>query len=235
MVEFGDELHFTYVMGGLAREAEPEVEEWLEVMAATAMPMDPLMWVEGPIASTYPGCMAVKAAQEQAADGGYAYLRRLREGLACFRRKLDTAEALVEEARKAGLDVERFRIDLGSHAIVESFGADLEAARDVPPGSPRAERVPFPTLRFGDDGWCFGRTHYDEYRSAAVAAGADPRDDDPPTVEEALGRFGAMATVEVMAVCGLPEPRAESELWRLAAEWRVRPLRVLSGRLWEPA
>ena len=235
MVEFGDELHFTYVMGGMARETAPEVAEWLRVMAATGMPMDPLMWVEGPIGSTYPGCMAVKAAQEQAHDGGYAYLRRLREGLACFRRKLDTTEALVEEARKAGLDVERFRIDLGSHAIVEAFGADLEAARDVPSGSPREDRLPFPTLRFGDDRWCFGHTPYDEYRAAAVAAGAAPRAEGAPSVEEALARFGTMATAEVTAVCGIPEPRAESELWRLAGEWRVRPVRVLSGRLWEPA
>ena len=53
--------------------------------------------------------MAVKAAAEQADDGGYRYLRRLREGLMCERRKLDHAEALVEEAARPGLDVERFR------------------------------------------------------------------------------------------------------------------------------
>ena len=94
--------------------------------------MDPLLWRDGPIASTYPACMAVKAAAEQADDGGYRYLRALREGLFCLRRKLDTTEALVEEARGAGLDVERFRIDLASNAIVEAFGNDLEATRAVP-------------------------------------------------------------------------------------------------------
>jgi hypothetical protein len=39
----------------------------------------------------------------------------------------------------------------------------------------------------------------------------------------------------VEAVCDLPGPRANAELWRLAAEWRVRPLRVLTGTLWEIA
>jgi predicted DsbA family dithiol-disulfide isomerase len=234
MVEFGAELDFTYVMGGMAREAEPEVEAWLEVMSETGMPMDPLMWTEGPISSSYPLCMAVKAAQEQAGDGGYRYLRALREGVVCFRRKLDTTEALVEEARSAKLDVERFRIDLGSHAIVEAFGADLEAARSIP-NSERDDRVPFPTLRFGDGQPLFGHTAYDEYRAAAIRAGAAPLAGDPPTVEGALKRFGRMATPEVTAVCDLPEGRAESELWRLAGEWRVKPLRVLSGRLWEPA
>lgn len=234
MVEFGDELDFTYVMGGMAREAEPEVEIWLEVMSETGMPMDPLMWSEGPIASTYPLCMAVKAAQEQASDGGYRYLRALREALVCFRRKLDTTEALVEQARAAGLDVERFRIDLGSHAIVEAFGADLEAARSIP-NPERDDRVPFPTFGFGGDSWLFGHTPYDESRAAAIAAGAAPLDADPPTVEGALARFGRMATPELVAVCDLPEVGVESELWRLAGDWRAKPLRVLSGRLWEPA
>ena len=51
----------------------------------------------------------------------------------------------------------------------------------------------------------------------------------------ALGAFGRMATAEVEAVCDLPGPRAHAELWRLAAEWRVKPVRVLTGYLWEPA
>lgn len=235
MVEFGDELDFTFVMGGLARAMEPEVEDWLEVMSATGMPLDPLGWRDGPISSTYPACTAVKAAQEQAHDAGYGYLRALREGIVCFRRKLDTTEALVEAARGAGLNVERFRVDLGSNAIVEAFGADLEATRDVPGGSPREDRVPFPTLRFGEEHWVFGHADYDDYREAAVAAGARPGEADPPALPAALARFGRMATAELVAVCGLPEARVESELWGLAGEWRVRPVRVLTGRLWEPA
>ena len=233
MVEFGDALDFTFVMGGMAREAEPEVEEWLEIMSETGMPMDPLMWTEGPIRSTYPACMAVKAAQEQAKDGGYRYLRVLREGLCCFRRKLDTTEALVEEARRAGLDVERFRVDLGSHAIVEAFGADMEAARSIP-NPERDDRVPFPTFQFGDGDPLFGDTPYGDYRAAAIAAGAEPREE-WPSLEAALKRFGTMAVPEVVAVCDLPEPRALAELGRLTGELRVRPVRVLSGRLWEMA
>ena len=53
------------------------------------------------------------------------------------------------------------------------------------------------------------------------------------TVADALRRFGRMALPEVAAVCDLPLPRAQAELSRLAIEWRVRPLPVLSDRLWE--
>jgi hypothetical protein len=28
-------------------------------------------------------------------------------------------------------------------------------------------------------------------------------------------------------------PRAGAELWRLATDWKLRPIRVLTGHLWE--
>ena len=52
---------------------------------------------------------------------------------------------------------------------------------------------------------------------------------------EAIERFGRMAAKEVEAVCDLPEPGAHAALWGLASEWKLRPLRVLTGYLWEPA
>jgi putative protein-disulfide isomerase len=251
MVEFGSDLPITYVMGGLAREYTGDlrwlVVEWLQAAERSRMPVDPLLWTESPIKSTYPACMAVKAAAEQADDGGYGYLRALREGLCCFRRKLDTTEALVEEARGTSLDVERFRIDLGSHATVEAFGTDLEETRAVPEEARAAggvreahgsgDRLVFPSVCFisegGDRHWIFGDESYQPWREAALAAGATPVGEQPPGVLDALGRFERMATVEIEAVCDLPGPRAAAELWRLASEWRVRPVRALTDWLWE--
>jgi predicted DsbA family dithiol-disulfide isomerase len=228
-VEFGADLSITYVMGGLAREYgapyEARVMEWLRHADRSGMPFDPLLWSEGPIRSTYPACMAVKAAAEQGVEAEARYLRALREGLMCFRRKLDGKEALVEEARGAGLDVARFRIDLDSHAILEAFGADLEATR--------AHGRELPFLVVGDDE-CVRAPSDDDLRSAVVAAGATPAGEPALDILDALGRFGRMAGAEVEAVCDLPGPRARAELWRLAAEWRVRPVRVLIGTLWEP-
>jgi hypothetical protein len=41
--------------------------------------------------------------------------------------------------------------------------------------------------------------------------------------------------VELEAVCDLPGPRAGAEAWRLASEWRVKRVPVLSSELWELA
>jgi protein-disulfide isomerase-like protein with CxxC motif len=263
MLQFGERLRWQFVMGGLALDlrdalSAPQargrlIEEWLRVADRTGAPLDPLVWVEGPIETTYPACMAVKAAAEQESDGGYRYLRRLREGLMCERRKLDHVEALVEQARAASLDVERFRLGLRSHAITEAFGEDLERAKrlgaEIPPPTAAAGAftshsmgaggAPLPTLVFrGEDGGeqrVLGYVDYPPLNEAATAACGGMPDMPAPSVQEAIARFGRVTTAEVEALCELPGPRAGAELFRLAEAWKVRPVKTLTGYLWEAA
>jgi predicted DsbA family dithiol-disulfide isomerase len=256
-VEFGETVELRPVMGGLAREfGDPlaVVADWLAAADASGMPVDPRLWIESPPASSYPACLAVKAAAEQGRPAEAAYLRVLREGFAARRRKLDGTEALTAAAREvAGLDVARFQIDLQSNAVTELFGADLDraeaaaqraqaaGARPRSPGDtgPSGARVQLPSLELhAADGaiyGLYGAQPYEAYGKAAEAAGASRANAPPPSIEEALRRFGTMATAEVAAVCDLPGPRASAELWRLAAEWRVRFERCLGGELWSLA
>jgi hypothetical protein len=236
-------------MVGLAREFRMPLETMhhvLDASAASAMPVDPRGWLDSPPRSSYPACHAVKAAAEQRLDG--AYLRVVREDMMARRRAMDTPDALVDAARRVpGMDVERFTIDLHSNAIAEAFAADLERARAAAPQTHTEERrrVPFPSFEFrpgdaaGDGARPPAAAVYDsgdpgELRAAALQAGATP-DGALPGVEDALRRFGRLATPEVAAACDLPGPRAAAELWRLAAEWRIQAERVLSGELWQPA
>ena len=269
--DVGDALVVVPVMAGMERRYPPDaaatqVAAWLDVAASTGMPVDPRGWWEAPLASSHPACLAVKAGQEQGPEAGARLLRGLREGIACLRRKLDTTEALVEEARAAGLDAARFRVDLASSAAVEAFGADLEAVR--------AWGAESPALVLGDGAVVSLLAPYEEVRGAvegaARRAGAPERpevlgqagatgerpevlgppgtgSDGPgvgarrpapaarPSPLEALARFGRLATPELEAVCARPGPPLLAELWALAAEWRVRPVRVLTGELWEVA
>jgi putative protein-disulfide isomerase len=241
--EFGERLSMTYVMCGMAQrfgDPQPVIEEILTAAAASGMPVDARLWLESPLRSSHPACIAVKAATEQGDPA--PYLRRLREGILCRRQKLDGAESLIAEARLTdGLDPERFGVDLSSHATLEAFGADLERAQAAPAEhhAEGGDRVKLPSLEFrGGDGatyGVYGFSDYRELRAAAVAAGATPRGVPAPDAEQALRNFGAMSTAEVTAVCDLPGPRAPAELWRLATEWRVTPDRVGSGELWSVA
>jgi putative protein-disulfide isomerase len=266
MWEFGDGLRFRWVMGGLARSYGSEYRDeeagitgerdcfdalmahWLDVGGETGMPTDPRLWRHGPISSTYPACQAVKAASEQGPELAYAYLRRLREGLMCERKKLDNAEALIGEAGPAGLDVDRFRIDLGSHAITEAFAGDLDEVRSPPDKAREAgavkrteghERLSFPSAVFvADDGerhGVWGWQPYRAYREAAIAAGAGTERDAAPGPLEVIERFGRVTTKEVEALTERPVPVVRAELWSAATEWRLRPDDVAGSTFWELA
>lgn len=98
--EFGEDLQIDYVMSGLERQFDTPSQMVGELLAAaerSGMPVDPRLWLDDPPRSSYPACIAVKAAAEQGDPG--QYLRRLREGFMCRRRKLDTTDALMQEAR----------------------------------------------------------------------------------------------------------------------------------------
>ena len=264
MVSFGDGLRWRFVMGGLGRDLLDEgsgpsrqlgsaatarlVSEWLTAAEVAEAPLDPLVWFESPLRSTFPACMAVKAAAEQAPDGGYRYLRRLREGILCERRRLDHAEPLVEEARAAGLDVERFRIDLRSHGITEAFAADLDATAALAEeeraggdvhGSRTTSGAVLPTLvissEAGERRVLVGLHGLGECRAAVEELGATATVEPAPTPEALMERFGRVTTQEVVEICELPGPRAAAELWRLTGEWKVRARRCLTGELWEKA
>jgi predicted DsbA family dithiol-disulfide isomerase len=132
--ELAGSLAITYVMCGMAREIDdpvPLATDTLEAADRSGMPVDARVWLAGAPRSSYPACIAVKAAAEQGDPA--PYLRRLREGLMCRRRKLDGTDALLEEARSVpGLDLDKLRLALGSHAILEAFGDDLDRAGAVP-------------------------------------------------------------------------------------------------------
>lgn len=262
--EFEGKLELVWAMGGLARRygssyrdeegaigAGPDcfadlMSHWLNVAGHTGMPCDPRLWTENPIDSTFPACIAVEAASEQGWEAGYRYLRRVREGLFCEQLKLDNREALVVEAKAAGLDRARFEAAFDSPTATAAFEAHVEEAREVPEEA-RAEgkqsqtegreRVSFPSAVFiGTDGarhGVWGWQPLERYREAALAAGAEPANEGPLPPLAAIERFGRMATREVEVLNQAPGPSTCAELWRLAAEGRLRPVRALTGTIWE--
>jgi putative protein-disulfide isomerase len=243
-VEFADSVAITFVIVGLRKRIEDAADlawETVEASGASGMPADPRVFMRDPPSSTHPAGLAIHAVAEQ--DGGVrvgAYLRRLREAIMLERRRMDSAPALLDAAREVGgIDAERLRLDFGSSAILERFGADLERAAEAAPlhHDPATGRVVTPSVEFrAEDGrvhGIYGYTPWEGWRAAAIAAGAEPGGEPLPDVHAALARFGALATPEVAAVCDIPAPRAAAELWQAALEWKVRPRRVLAGELWE--
>jgi len=255
MWEFEEELEFVWVMGGLARSYERAnllevVSQWLEDADAGGMPCDPRIWTKNPLDSTYPACQAVKAAAQQGRDAEYRYLRTLREGIMCELRKLDDPESLIDVAGRAGIDRQRFEADLHSAAIKEAFDADLEEVRDPPQeardadaihrSSKGLERISFPSALFvvGDirrGVWGSDSVDLVKMRDAALAAGAKQRNEGVLEPADAIQRFGRCATRELELLSEKALPELEADLWEMARDGKLKPVRVLIGTLWEPA
>jgi predicted DsbA family dithiol-disulfide isomerase len=256
MWEFGGELEFVWVMGGLTRSYERAnlldvVSRWLVDAAEGGMPCDPRIWTENPLSSTYPACQAAKAAAEQGPDASYRYLRTLREGIMFERRKLDHADALIDAAGRSGIDRGRFEVDLRSHAITEAFGTDLDEVRTPPEEAREAgaihrsskgrERISFPSAVFiGEDGgrhgaWGSDSVDGEKMREAASAAGAQAVNQGDLEPLDAIKRFGRCATKELEVLSGRPRPVVEAELWALARDWKLKPVPALTGTIWERA
>jgi predicted DsbA family dithiol-disulfide isomerase len=240
--EYDVELEF--VIAGLVREvddafARHEVEQTLEASAASGQPADARIWLTNPPKSSYPAGIGFHAVAEQGDPA--PFLRRVREAVYTERRRMDRADGLLDAARETGgLDLEKLRVDFGSHAFVERFGADLERARSVPEEHRNDQgRTPLPTLHVrnedGREAWVTGEWKWEAWRVAALKAGAMPLDGPLPDPEEAVRRFGSITTAEVVTVTGLPAVRVAADLWRLATEFRVTARRVPGGELWTPA
>lgn len=264
MWEFDGELDFVWAMGGLARhfgstyrDSEGGIgngpdcyadlmSHWLNVAGQTGMPCDPRLWTEAPISSTFPACVAAEAAAEQGWEAAYGYLRRLREGLLCFRRALDRRDVLVDEAGPAALDVARFTAALDSDRPMRAFEAHVAEARQVPDEARETgktsvteghERLSFPSAIFiGEDGerrgiWGFQPAA--AYRHAALAAGASQVNEGPLPVLEAAARFGRLATPEVEALSETEPLETRAALWRHAERGELHPFPALTGTLWQ--
>jgi len=228
-VEFGDQVRPSFVIVGLHRQISDPAAMALasvDASAASGMPVDPRVFLRDPPSSTHPAGLALHAVAEQTDVG--AYLRRLQESIFLEGRRMDSAPALLDAAREVGgLNLDRLRIDFGSAAIMEAFAADLERAASLAAAD---GGLALEVDGRGVHGWA----PYEQWRSVMEAAGfvASPA---RPGVEEAVRRWGSLATVEVAAACDLPLPRAAAELWRLALDWRVRARTVIGGVLWSPA
>ncbi len=107
--------------------------QWFQVREMSGMPLDARIWHVDPPASSYPACIAMKAAERQGQGVAEDYLRRLREAVMMERRNIARQDILLAIAQETALasskgnmlDVERFRDDLSVPETIEAFRQDL--------------------------------------------------------------------------------------------------------------
>ncbi len=238
--ECAERLSWRYRMGGLIaswrsyddplndiRSPAQMGPQWFEVHEMSGMPLDDHLWQSDPPASSYPACIAVKAAERQGATAVEAYLRRLREAVMMERRNIarhDILLAVAQETAAAGLfDLDRFCDDLDAAEPTDSFRQDLRDAAYYGIGR-------FPTLilhRYDGRGIVLvGYRPYEALKAAIehlVPGITQPPEMPPEELAVAyVTRWGRVVARELMEVLGYTDlDQVEKLLESLVASGRL--------------
>ncbi len=151
-IAYGDLLEVEYRMGGLLPDwsynsggiSKPAdvAHHWDEVSLYYDMPIDGDVWLEDPLASSYPPSIACKAAQLQDNEKAILFLREIREMVFLQKKNITHWEHLESAAKKVGLDPVSFKTDYNGKAKL-LFEEDLALGRTLGVRG-------FPTMFFTD-------------------------------------------------------------------------------------
>jgi predicted DsbA family dithiol-disulfide isomerase len=145
---YGDQIHVKYIMGGLVEDAEKFYDplnriggadmyqqvavHWEEASQRHKMPVDSSVFTDmkQEFKSTWPACIAFKAAELQDAELAKKYLRRLRESTAAEHKFIHKLEVQADLAEEVGFDRKQFLEDIENGKAETEFQKDLAICRE---------------------------------------------------------------------------------------------------------
>lgn len=146
---FNVQVSIDFVMGGLVQnitqfyDAANQIggedwyarvaDHWLEASRKHGMPVDEQIWykIKDEFISTYPACIAFKAAQIQDEKSAKTFLRKMREAAAAERKSIHRVEIQAQLALESGLDSGKFLEDVVSDDAKQAFEQDLQQCRSM--------------------------------------------------------------------------------------------------------
>ncbi|TDP03303.1 DsbA family protein [Flavobacterium sp. 245] len=179
-LEYGDYFEIDYKMGGLLPDwsynsggiSKPldVAHHWDEASLLYEMPIDGNVWLEDPLDSSYPSCIAMKAAQIQSKEKAVQFMRVLREKLYLEKKNIAKCKNIEEAAKIVNLDIQKMKTDYDE--AEELFQEDLDYGKKLGVRG-------FPTLFFADQNnnrfAVYGSKPYSEYESALLAVFPDAK------------------------------------------------------------
>ncbi|MBE8726211.1 DsbA family protein [Flavobacterium hungaricum] len=174
-LEYGAYFEMDYKMGGLLPDwnynsggiSKPSdvAHHWDEASLYYEMPIDGDVWLEDPLESSYPSCIAMKAAQLQSTEKAVKFMRIVREKLYLEKKNITKWENIEDAAQMAGLDIQKLKADFEGDAK-KLFQDDLAFAKNLGVRG-------FPTLFFADRNQnqltVYGSKPYSSYENTILA------------------------------------------------------------------
>ena len=260
MEKYRDQLHFTYVFGGLIkdmdefydatndiRDASAVVPHWKMVSERSGQPIDERLWVD--LAeirhfSSWPANIACKAAFAQGEEIGFTFLRNMRETALTERRIISDQEVYDAVAKETeGLDVDLFRAAIADGSAEKAFLEDQVVTE-------RWQAFGFPTMLFfrpeadvttmtnltrETAAYVGGHRSMETYDSVVQSLAPDITVHEARTEEELLAAYGPMTERELGQVVGRTKDEELKVLEALEAAGVVVRAPRVRGNIWSLA
>jgi len=244
-LHYGDLIEFRYRMMGLVVSweeyetsgkgtREDMADQWENLSGPDSMPLGSKALVDNMLHSSYPACIAFKAAELQSPKLAKVYLRRLREMLFVEGVNIARWKNLKRAAREVGLDVDVLLLQYNNGDGLKAFLNDQKLARekfiDEAPTikvAATAEGSTLPVIVSGMRNW-------DEMKGyiSQVLDQNDLELENPSNALECFSKFRSLSTVELQTLMGREDDGLEGELVELEEKGKLISFGCESGRIW---
>ena len=240
-LEYGDHFYIEYHMGGLLPSWEvynsgpiskpaDVAHHWEDMSRYFEMPIDGDVWINDPLSSSYPPCIAYKAAELQGHVRASNFLRRIKEMVFLEKINITRWDHLKLAAMECGLDTAQFATDYYGRAQ-QLFKEDLSLAAHYGVRG-------FPALYFSDSlnnqTSIYGYKPYEEFENALKKL--------VPNITKRKANvsgghlflhYPTMTTKEYSVLTGMAKENADQELNRLMEQGVIEQMQSKNGVLWK--
>ncbi len=240
MMEYGDYFTVQYHMGGLLPSWEgfngggitkpsDVAHHWEEMSQYFDMPIDGDVWLNDPLSSSYPPCIAFKAAEMQSERQAANFLRRIREMVFLEKKNITRWEHIKLAAFETGLDTAKLAADYNGPAL-QSFREDLNLAAKYGVRG-------FPAIFFSDtlnnQLTVYGYHPYEDFETAIKKLGTDIQKRTYETKEDHLfHHFASLTDKEFSVLANVPKAEATASLESLEKRGKIQKYQSKNGTLW---
>lgn len=253
---YGDQVTQQFVVGGLVRDMREffdranniggaqwyikVAQHWDDASTQHGMPVDGRIFYDqkDEVFSTYPACIAFKAAQFQDDVLSQRYLRRLREGAAAERLIIQRVDVQTQLAEEVGLNSTKLRDDIRTGKAEEAFKADLRKCKT-------ARVYSFPTFLIRNiatnssitlSGYCPFESFAGAFHQLVESPLREARiQNDDENLIDFVRRYRKVAVREVAEVFSLTDEAARHRLTQMACEQFIKQRVVGNGVFYLPA
>lgn len=238
-LEYGNRITVEYRMGGLLPDwsynsggiSKPSdvATHWDEASLYYDMPIDGDVWLEHPLASSYPACIAFKAAQLQGEDKALHFMRLMREAVFMHKQNIALLEVLIQIARQANLEPTKFEMDYNGKAR-DLFNEDLQLGRTMGVRG-------FPTLFFtsaqAQTQVVYGSKPYADFEAAILhVLPGTLKMQYAKSWQDLFAKYGSLTAREYAELSDSPRANAEAFLDGLCKEKKLQKFSTKNGAIW---